>query len=247
MIFKKLNLKFYLFLILGILLFFIPNTLSYDNYADIVLEVDKQGIVEVSGITNLDILGNNFVEYTSKLGKYWILNYSLEHDFSDYVVEVILPNNVEINYIKIPSLNRIVSGEQMKVITSGKDSKIKILIQYSFLLEEKEELKFYNDINIISLVGVLLIMLLITFLIRNKIKKNKKIKKIDMSRLTDRQKKILNFVLKERNEITQSKLEKLTGFPKASLSRNISALERFNLIEKKEYGMTNLIRLKENN
>lgn len=234
MILKKINLLLFVFL----LLVFSPSVLSYDNYADIKIEVDESGTVDIYGKTNIDILGENFDNFTSKNGRYWILNYSIDETLSDYIIEIVLPKNVEINYMKLPSVNRIILNDKTRIITSGSNSDFSVVIQYAL----------FKDVYKYSIFIMLIISLFSLFLIFGVLlyyyKKTKKKIKIDMSKLTDRQKDIMNIILKNPNGITQGKLEQLTGLPKASLSRNIASIERLELIEKQEYGMSNLITLK---
>lgn len=227
-----------LYILVLFLLVFIPSSLAVDYYADIILEVNEVGSVDVSGKTNLNIIGEDIQNFTSKKGKYWILNYSIEEEISDYIVEISLPKNVEINYIKLPSLNRIVAGDKTRIITSGENSNLEIVIQYSFVNKEGEN----NSIAVIILVLIFILVGLGVFYYI--MKKRSKKPRIDMSRLSNRQKDIVGIVIKNPEGITQAKLEQITKLPKASLSRNIASLERFDIIEKKEYGMSNLIRLK---
>lgn len=63
--------------------------------------------------------------------------------------------------------------------------------------------------------------------------------------LSDRQKELITLIKHSKTgSITQAELERITGFPKSSLSRNVDSLVRKELIEKKQTGMSNTLCLK---
>lgn len=234
---KGFNLK--LLVLFMFLLVLFPIAFSQDYYADIVVDIDESGNVDILGNTNLEILTQDNQSFTSKKGIYWTLNYTINQELTDYIIEINLPKNVEINYLKIPSLNRIVSGDKTKIITSGTNSKINLVVQYSFIRNHYENVRYWFVI-ILGIFG-LSVFFIVLFLHKKILKKSIE---IDESRLTDRQKQIMKIILKNPKGITQSKLEQITKLPKASLSRNVASLERLELIQKHEYGMSNLIMLK---
>ncbi len=65
--------------------------------------------------------------------------------------------------------------------------------------------------------------------------------------LPERQKMIITLIRESPSGfVTQAKLEKETGFPKSSLSRNVDSLVRKGFIQKEQTGMTNTLSLKLN-
>jgi uncharacterized membrane protein len=64
-----------------------------------------------------------------------------------------------------------------------------------------------------------------------------------METLTDRERAIVNALIKHNGEITQADLRYETGIPKSSLTGILRSLERRKLINKKEWGRTNVIEL----
>ncbi|MDI6885121.1 MAG: hypothetical protein QMD22_02000 [archaeon] len=64
-----------------------------------------------------------------------------------------------------------------------------------------------------------------------------------METLTDRERAIVNALIKHNGEITQADLRYETGIPKSSLTGILRSLERRKIINKKEWGRTNVIEL----
>ena len=64
-----------------------------------------------------------------------------------------------------------------------------------------------------------------------------------METLTERERGIVNALLKHNGEMTQADLRYETGIPKSSLTGILRNLERRNIINKKEWGRTNVIEL----
>ena len=64
-----------------------------------------------------------------------------------------------------------------------------------------------------------------------------------MGTLTERERGIVNALLKHNGEMTQADLRYETGIPKSSLTGILRNLERRNIINKKEWGRTNVIEL----
>jgi uncharacterized membrane protein len=61
--------------------------------------------------------------------------------------------------------------------------------------------------------------------------------------LSENEKVIVNALLKEGGKLTQANIRRETGIAKSSLSGILNALQRKNMIKKREYGRTNLIEL----
>ena len=66
-----------------------------------------------------------------------------------------------------------------------------------------------------------------------------------METLTDRERAIVNALLKHNGEMTQADLRYETEIPKSSLTGILRTLERRKIINKKEWGRTNVIELSE--
>lgn len=66
-----------------------------------------------------------------------------------------------------------------------------------------------------------------------------------METLTDRERAIVNALIKHNGEMTQVDLRYETGIPKSSLTGILRTLERRKIINKKEWGRTNIIELSE--
>jgi uncharacterized membrane protein len=66
-----------------------------------------------------------------------------------------------------------------------------------------------------------------------------------METLTERERSVLEALLKHEGKMTQADIRYETGIPKSSLTGIIISLERRNIVTKKEWGRTNVIELSE--
>ncbi len=225
--------------ILFILAFILVSAPAFGYYADVVVEVDNSGFVTIEGVTNTpDLLIENSAEFTSKEGKYWLLNVSPNGSYSDLVYEIHLPQGAKINYMKLPDLGRI--QEQNGIVISGacEDCSLALVIQYEIDPISSLTIPFWV-VLLFTLIVVMGISLYLYISQDTKYSSN-----LDLSKFSPRQAKILSLLQKNKGELSQAKLEQLTGFPKSSLSRNIASLVRKDVVEKFNNGMTNKIRIK---
>jgi hypothetical protein len=225
--------------ILILLLLFLPIVYAQDYYADIEINVDDSGFVTIEGETNHPkLLVQNSAIYTSKKQDYWLLNISLNEQFSEYVYSVDLPVSASINYIKSSGFFRIEHKLRRFVIKGfGENKPLSILVQY----KTEKTSSLWIPLFLISLA-------IISFLFVIKITKAKKPRNekgvINLSGLSARQKKIMNLLIQKKKPLTQKQIQLELKLPKSSISRNIKSLELRNLIEKEQTGMSNMIKLK---
>lgn len=212
------------------------------------------GYVSIDGLTNHpDLLIENSAQYTSKEKSVWTLNISKEVVFSDFIYNVRLPENSQINALSSTGSIRIGDQSGRIVVTGfGENKSLSIIIQYQVdKIENNEqglELDLFSIVLIISII-VLIILFFIVFLFVNDKNnslqsKNKSTSKSELRGLNNRQKEIINLLQKSKIALTQTDIQRELGIPKASVSRNIRRLELKGLIEKEQIGMSNLIRLK---
>ncbi|MFH1770763.1 MAG: MarR family transcriptional regulator [archaeon] len=227
--------------LMAIIIILCLNLVSADHYyADVTIDVSKDGTIIFDGTTNHPMLQGTSQEFTSKNGAYWLLNITVENaTFANYIYELNLPENSFVNYLKTPKLSRIIDdGDGITIIGTGENDKFVIVIQYTisaFVSEGSKVLKPVLYLVIISLIAG-------AYLLFNKRKKTALL--YNPKTLTKRQNQIMNVIKKNKDPITQAMIEKTTGLPKASLSRNIESLVKKNLIEKHKRGMSNVIVLK---
>ncbi len=219
-----------LFLLLIIFLL-IPISSAY--YADIDIRVDDRGLVSIEGETNHPtLLIDNSPELTSKDGRYWLLNISPEGVFSNAIYHLELPEDTVINYMKLPQLGRIENHKGSITITGiAQDQNLNIIVQYEIAPLGVSWKWIY------VVIGLLLIVFGLSLYFWNKNRKT-----IPMRLLTPRQRRIIKLL--KKGVKTQAELEKRTGLPKSSLSRNIDSLVRKGYVVKEQRGMTNILRLK---
>lgn len=244
-----------IFVIFLILLLF-PNVYAEYYYADVEITVDNSGFVTIDGITNHpDLLINNTELYTSKKQSYWLLNITKGDVFSDFVYTVTLPISSSINYVKTSGSMRIEEEQgQLTISGFGQNKSFSIIVQYQ--VEKPTDTIQTIDFSLfLASIIILFIILIISYFVYKSLWKKKENKKImtntneiktdfSFKGLSDRQKKIMDLLIKKNRPLSQSIIQKELDIPKAAVSRNINSLELKGLIEKEKMGISNLIRLK---
>lgn len=212
------------------------------SIADVVISVEADGFVKISGTTDsLELLSlNNTYALTSKIDRFWYFDINLS-GFDKLYYVVVLPKSYEVNNLLSINNTRISSkNNQINIVGYDLDNNLQISIKYS------KDLKSNLNYNlIIYLLVALLFLLIIIYFYSFYFLKNKKEPTInfDLKNLNERQKKII-FILKKENEVSQNKLLAVLKIPKSSLSRNLSSLESKGYILKRRSGLTYLIKLR---
>ncbi len=150
-------------------LFLLNFIYSSDYYLDSNIQIFNDGSVNINSITNLDYLKNisHSQKYTSKKEEYWIFNLTTNEVFSEYIYELTLPENSQINYIKTtPNIRFENENNKIKIIGIGNHMPLEILIQYKILNPIDFNLINYNrnfqgDSKIITIIGITSILLII--------------------------------------------------------------------------------------
>jgi ABC-type amino acid transport substrate-binding protein len=163
--------------------------------------------------------------------------------------------------MKLPSFLRVeTSGDDLTIIGIAENKPLKIVVQYELKnsLSDKPPWWFYAIVG--SIISFIMAFIKRIFLsVKNFFSKktdNKIV--VDSSNsdyrfvvepfvnnLPSRQKQIIDILFgSEDFSITQSLLEKKMSIPKSSLSRNVDSLVRKGFVDKKPYGMTNILKLK---
>ena len=166
-------------------------------------------------------------------------------------------------YKKINSAGLILSFPNTATINSFSDGGIiftensNLKIGWKLSLDENKDTtiqaKYHNKINrkvdyikiaFYSLLSIILIVALVLCIKHGYCKITKRLtkgKKDIMKTLDSREKDVINLLLKNNNQLYQSKIQKDTSISKATLSRIIKRLESRNIIEVRPSGNTNLI------
>ena len=243
--------------VLIVLLFLVlsNSSVSSENYyADIQITVDESGFVDIEGISDYpDLLVENSQLYTYKKQSYWLLNITKEDVFTDYIYVLTLPEGAKINYIKTSGFNGI-EEESGKLIISGtgQNESLSIVVQYQINVNSSEQ-SFFDQIILLILgaFSIVLAFLLVYYIFQNKQKRSvgseiniDDYKGYSLKGLTERQKDIVQFLIKVKRPLTQVEIQKELDMPKAAVSRNVHSLEIKGLIEIEKVGMSNLVRLK---
>ncbi|MFO7710570.1 MAG: MarR family transcriptional regulator [Candidatus Woesearchaeota archaeon] len=212
-------------------LFIILAASASAYYADVEIVVEENGLVSIKGNTNHPILDQDrSPDFTSKDGRYWLLNISTDDTFSSMIYKLSLPENSEVNYLRAPALSRISDNKGIIIIGAGENKTFNLLVQYS--IERPDD--FFNWIPVVVIIGVAIITIIGIIFIKKRIKED--------YTLTKRQEKIVK-ALRKNKRMTQKELEKMLNIPKSSLSRNIESLQRREIIRKEQTGMSNVLTL----
>ena len=242
------------FLILLIFFLFIncfPSYCSQDYYADITIDVDSSGFVNIDGLTNHpDLLTIASQIYVTKKQSYWLLNITKNEIFSDYIYSLNLPKGSSINYVKTSGLIRIEeSGGSLVIKGFGENESLEILVQYQI---ERIDSGFQAENNFIIIFLIIIVICLIVIILffiyyrrKNTVSDEYILQNEDHFKgLNERQKQIMKLLMESKTPLTQANIQKELNIPKAAVSRNTHALEFKGLIEIEKIGMSNLIRIK---
>ncbi len=221
-----------------------------EYYADITIDVDSSGFVTIEGATDYpDLLTQNSESYTSKDQSYWMLNLTIDDTF-DFVYDLTLPINSEINFIKSSGQIRIQDENSLLEIKGyGLNESLSIVVQYNIKLSDASD-NDQNNVGIIFIAfGIIGLVIVLFVAIRNIKGSNKGLFRnddaiVNYKGLSERPREIMELLVKENRSMTQTEIQKKLNMPKSAVSRHISSLELKNLIEKESIGMSNLIRLK---
>ncbi|MFQ6136202.1 MAG: helix-turn-helix transcriptional regulator [Candidatus Hydrothermarchaeales archaeon] len=206
-------------------------------------------------------------ELTSKEGGQWRLEMSLDGYFSEYNIVFYLPNGASLNSIDLSEeINYYlkVDNESLVLTTEGFEvTNPKVMIGYTLPIETeivnekgtREEGEIFPSILFLTIL-VLIVVVGVIFIRRS----TSGVQKVSISKkeipptesmmkvietLTENERGIVELLLKEGGKLTQSKIRRELGIPKSSLSGMLNSLRRRKIINKREYGRTNLIELSE--
>ncbi len=209
---------------------------------------------------------------TWKYGDKWAINFTTNADayYTEYHTIFYLPCDVKLIEINHPpGLERFVttSNESLVIDIQGYDVESpRTTIEYQQPLKETDGEEgggfSFGYLLLIIALSVLTIALIIAILkmkrredVRHaeepqvKVKEGEMETTAEMARvmetLTDRERAIVNALLKHNGEMTQADLRYETEIPKSSLTGILRTLERRKIINKKEWGRTNVIELSE--
>jgi len=240
--------------ILFLSIIFLPSYPASGYSADLEITVDEAGFVTIQGNTDYpDLIAENTEIYTSKQQSFWLLNITKNEIFSDFVFELTMPENSEINYIT-SSGSIIISEELGSLVVRGigENESLSLLVQYRTQKTIDEETIFGFDfftIIILIAIAVLVVLFFVVLFFVDKqkkpvVQKTETAEEINLRGLNERQKQIIKLLMERKRALTQTEIQRELNIPKAAVSRNIRGLELKGLIEKEQIGMSNLIRLK---
>jgi hypothetical protein len=232
-----------------IAMFILPSAYAQQYYADVIFDVHTDGSVDISGSTNHPSIypASGIDDFTSKNKRFWVLNISIEDDFSQYIVEIKFPVGASLNYFKASNVLSIVDDDgRIVVIITGTQEPMQFLAQYSF---DEDINSSWSWLTLDVLIAVALIIFLfaavvvLIHLLKTRSLKKGLFSERKFSFLTGRQRMIVDMLLKNNGKLTQAVLEKELKIPKSSLSRNVESLVRKGIISKEAVGMSNMLRL----
>ncbi|MFH1773458.1 MAG: MarR family transcriptional regulator [Methanobacteriota archaeon] len=188
---------------------------------------------------------------TSKQAEKWTLNFSLGGYYTEYNVIFYFPPKTALTKIDLSQdLNYFLKSENDSIVLSTQGFGVaspSVFLNYQQLIEERYPKAEYT--YVLLLAGAVLILFALLFRRKREIQIEKKeiqpsseMQKV-IETLSENEKVIVNALLKEGGKLTQAKIRRETGIAKSSLSGILNALQRKNMIKKREYGRTNLIEL----
>lgn len=223
-----------------------PVVTAQNYYADIQINVDSSGIVDIHGFSNYpNLIVENSKSYTYMKQGYWLLNITTQEEFSDYIYVLTLPEGSVINHIKASGFRGIEEGDGKLIISGeGQDEPLSIVVQYQI---NSQSSNYYVILSLFIVSIIVLIILLIYYLRKDKKKKipeGNKEENYNFKGLSERQKEIVQLLIDMERPLTQAEIQKELDIPKAAVSRNVHSLELKDIVEIEKIGMSNLIRLK---
>ena len=209
---------------------------------------------------------------TWKYGDKWAINFTTNADayYTEYHTIFYLPGDAKLIEINLsPGLERFVttSNESLVIDIQGYDVESpRTTIEYQQPLAETEtdgEEEGGFSPGYLLLIIALLVFTLAFIIVLVKLKRREDVRHAEepqaktgkmettaemarvMETLTDRERAIVNALIKHNGEMTQADLRYETEIPKSSLTGILRTLERRKIITKKEWGRTNVIELSE--
>jgi len=186
---------------------------------------------------------------TSKQAEKWTLNFSLEGYYTEYSVIFYFPPKTALTGVDLSQdLNYFLKSENDSIVLTMQGFGVaspSVFLNCQQLIEERYPKADYT--YVLLLAGAVLILFALLFGKKRKIEKkeiqpNSEMQKV-IETLSENEKAVVGALLREGGKLTQAKIRRETGIPKSSLSGILNTLQRKNIIEKREYGRTNLIEL----
>lgn len=198
-----------LFLLLVLFSLLISSQAIAATYADIEIKSESDGSLSIDGLTNYEpFISFDATDFLNYDGKHWVLNITTDEVFSDAIYKITLPEDVVVNYLRVPDLLTIDNKNgRMTILGTAHNQKMNIIVQYT--AEEKSSSWW---------VFLILIAIGVSLLTWSYLMKSPNNKSYTYKGLTPRQKQIFELVVKKPNGITQAEIETITKLPKSSLS-----------------------------
>lgn len=239
-----------------------PESLSYMPFLNSTQHTFDNNTNQLYAVTDM---------LTSKSADTWSLNFSLDGYYSDYSVTFYLPAGSEITKFEIqPELNYQLQVKEDSLIVSIEGYRVTspwVKMDYKL----PTDIPGQSKSPVTSLLPASLIIILVAGVIfafyRRRVKRraiilekresqsqeNPETKEIRITgemqkvidTLSDKEKAIVNLLLRNCGSAIQADIRYEIGIPKSSLTGIINALKRKNIIKKREYGRTNVIELSE--
>lgn len=210
----------------------------------ISLPVDYYGLTSASNYTleNKTLLINgskisfSYYQDLEEIGNKYYLSFSVNNvSASRLFVDFFVSEESSIDRQLTFPKNFIVSANSDKEILSWVIDNPQAQKDFLIVLDKKSS----GNYLLYYLMLLVLVIILVSFYFIVKFRKNKQ------DFLLDTEKKVIDTLKKaDRHEMWQRKIQEITGFSKAKLSRLIRNLESCGLIEKIPMGNTNKVRLK---
>ncbi len=223
------------------------------EYADLAFVVDEAGIVMTDGITDVSSLPLGASEnYTTKIKGFWLVNITTTQNLETFVYSLKLPQGAIINFVGGKNARITTDGDHVVIRGSGQDAPLSAVVQYSLGAPKKE----YSWMPLIAAVIVLALLWSVVRARKNRLLKATNTQMKDLTAknsrpasliegLPERQQQIIHLLRRANGALTQRQVELALKLPKSSISRNVEALRRRDIIKKAQTGMSNTLVLDE--
>ena len=211
-------------------------------YADVTLDVQTDGSVAISGISDHPLLQPGATnELTYKAKSYWLFNLTIPNKLSEFVIAIKLPQGATLNYVNNANLSLSSEANRVVIKRVGSNSSISIIAQYQ-LPEQQQQQNWV--VTAAAIIATLLLFWAVMFFAGRAGKHRHQTKHLSyIDGLPARQREIVQLLQKAGGRLTQKQIEQHMSIPKSSVSRNIDSLSRKGIVKKESLGLSNTVSL----
>ncbi len=202
------------------------------------LNLDGTARIDSQGFSYINIPGypSQSSNYTTKIGDNWYFDLNEMQEYQNVNIAVYVPQNAVLKSVETNLAYTIGYDSAIVLQFSGKNVTPRIEVRYVI------ETTPAHDYSFIILLGAVIIILCAAIAVTYF--KTRKEKDKVLSVLNERERQVIITLRELKGKAKQSKLRRVTGLPKSTLSRTIKNLEKKGLIVRDGEGSLAKIMLK---